>query len=319
MKKIIGITVVMMLLLVGCANGATTDKDKETEVKQAIKVAVSIPPQATMVKAIGGDLIEVVTMIPPGYSPANYAPTQKEMAALSDSQLYFGIDVPTEVVNIMPMIEGSGYDIKVIDLAIAVDNRYPARYFGESDHEGEDHEDHEGEDHEGEHAHDHDHAGRDPHIWLSVKRIEVMVNEMEKELSKLSPENAEMFKGNRDDYIEELRGVDSDLQEMFKDFEHRSFLIYHPSLGYFAEAYGLEMMPLESEGKTATVQGMTSVIEYAKEHSIQTVFYQEEFDSKQAELLADEIGGTAVQLSPLDENVVDNLKEMGTLIRNSFE
>lgn len=321
-----------------------------------MNVAVSIPPQASMVEAIGGEYVDVVTMIPPGYSPANYAPTQKEMAMLEESDIYFGIDVPTEIVNIIPVIEGNGTEIKIVDLAERVDAVHPARYFGEDhddhgehadeDHEGhddyeehaheehaheehadEDHEDHEehvDEDHDNheEHADDHEghsHDGRDPHIWLSYSRIEVMVNEIEKELSLLLPEQESLFKENSKIYLEALKVVDMENRKLFETVEHKEFLIYHPSLGYFAEEYGLEMIALESEGKSATVAGMTQTIEFAKEHNIKVVFYQEEFDSKQAKLLAGEIGGEAVQLSPLNKDLVESLSEMGKSIRNSME
>lgn len=362
MKKIISILIMsLMLLMIGCSSdsptsGGTDTSNEDTKI-EIVDIAVSIPPQASMVEAIGGEYVDVVTMIPPGYSPANYAPTQKEMAMLEESDIYFGIDVPTEIVNIIPVVEGNGSNIKIVDLAERVDAIYPARYFGEDhekhgEHANEDHEEHvehADEDHEehGEHADEeheahedheheehtdenheehadeehegHNHEGRDPHIWLSYSRIEVMVNEIEKELSLLLPEQETLFKENSKIYLDELKAVDSANRKLFETVEHKEFLIYHPSLGYFAEEYGLEMIALESEGKSATVAGMTQTIEFAKEHHLKVVFYQEEFDSKQAKLLAGEISGEAVQLSPLNKDLVESLSEMGKSIRNSME
>lgn len=323
MKKIMMLLSLLVLVgLIGCGNQGQAVDAEGVEEQVLIKVGVSIPPQATMVEAVGGDFVEVVTLIPPGNSPANYAPTQKEMAALSESQLYFSIDVPTERVNIIPLIEDGNYDMEVIDLAEKVDAVYPPLYF--SEHSLEEHEDHD-HDHDHEHEYDtheheeHSHEGRDPHMWLSTSRVIVMVEEIEEALSQQSPENKAVFEANAKAYIEQLEDVDQDLETLFKDVDEKVFLIYHPSLGYFAEEYGLQMIALESEGKAATVQGMTEVIEFARSHGIKRVFYQEEFDAKQAQLLAGEIDGEAVQLSPLSKSLVDNLRKMGNELKMSMK
>lgn len=366
MKRYISVIMILMMLFVaGCSSQQTETTSKEPVVTETevVKVAVSIPPQKAIVEAIAGDMVEVVTMIPPGYSPANYAPTQKEMAALSDSKLYFAIDVPTEAVNIMPMIESGDYNLKIVDLADIVDDAHAPRFFEEAGHaideHGHAHEEHAEEEHvheehaEEEHAHEehaeeenaheehadedhdheehtdedhaddghegHNHAGRDPHIWVSTKRIEVMAKTMAEELSALMPEQKATFDQNLSVFLADVSAVDNELKASFADHADMPFLIYHPSLGYFADDYDLHMIALESEGKAATVQGMANVIDFAKDNGIQTVFYQSEFDSKQAELLASEIGGQAVQLNPLSENVIENLKEMGNSIRNSMK
>jgi len=324
MKNIVMYIVLSLAILVaGCSSPAANEAPAEPIVGEAtqvaevesepIQIAVSIVPQATIAKAIGGEYVDVVTMIPPGNSPANYAPTQKEMAQLSESRVYFSIGVPTEEVNIIPLLESGDYNLELVNLAKHVDAVYPARYFSE------DHEDHDHEDHGEEEGDSHNHDGRDPHIWLSPKRIRVMAEEMAVALVRVDPRHEPVYKENLDLFLTGLSGVEKDLDEMLGGMKDASFLIYHPSLGYFAEDYGLKMVALENEGKAATVQGMAGVIDFALEHHIKTVFYQAEFDSKQAELLAQEIGGQAVQVNPLSENLVDNLKEMGTLIKNSIE
>ena len=98
-KGLLYIVMIMLTIaMVGCGSG---DSDKDTakvndrldgEDKEKIKIAVSIVPQATFVKAVGGDWVDVVTMIPPGNSPSNYQPTPKEMTNLSEAEIYFAIE-----------------------------------------------------------------------------------------------------------------------------------------------------------------------------------------------------------------------------------
>jgi zinc transport system substrate-binding protein len=331
MKKYFALLMIVSVLFVTACGTQASDTHDEKVLEDPIKVAVAIPPQKTIVERIAGDFVEVVTMIPPGYSPANYAPTQKEMASLADSAVYFSIGVPTEKVNILPLLESEGYNTKIVLLDEQVDSAYPPRYFNELhvddeshvDHEHEAHDDHEHEAHDEhedhEHEEGHNHAGRDPHVWLSPSRIEVMAEGITKELISLSPENKTVFEENQKAFIEDLHSADASLRELFSDAEGMTMLIYHPSLGYFADDYHIKMLALESEGKAATVQGMADVIDFAKANAIKTVFYQAEFDSKQAGLLAKEIDGKAIQIDPLSEDLVNNLLEMGKLIRNSVE
>lgn len=290
------------VLLMGCTS---PDSDK-------MKVAVSIVPQRTFVEAVAGDLVEVVVMIPPGYSPANYQPSPKEIASLEESQVYFYLDVQAEQ-NIMEAIQSD--TLKLVDLAETVDAQYPARFFEED----QDHEDDGDEDHDSEDEHDHDHSGRDPHIWLSPKRVMVMVEMIRDELMLMDPDNAQVYQENAKEFLADLQALDQEFQGIFQETQAKTFLIYHPSYGYFAEDYGLNMVAIEDEGKEATIQGMEAIIELAKSKNIHVIFYQEEFDSQQAEIIAKEIQGVTVEISPLSGDYLSSMRHMASELKNILD
>lgn len=245
-------------------------------------VAVSIVPQETFVREIAGDFIQVVTLIPPGNSPANYAPKPKEIENLSEADIYFTIGVPTEKANILPKLNNINNDIKIIDLAAEVNKVYPQREFA---------------------------PGKpDPHIWLSPKRVEIMINIITKELSKLDENNKTIYEENAQNYINQLASLDKQLQDTISQLTNKSFIIYHPSLGYFAEDYGLEMLAIEKEGKEATPKDIEKIIELAKAKNIKTIFYQSEIDSKQSQVIAEEIDGITKMIAPLDPDYINNLQ-----------
>lgn len=277
MKKII--LMLLLLLLVGCQDKADA----------TLTVAVSIVPQETFVNKVAGDLIDVVVMIPPGNSPANYQPTPQMMAQFNESDIYFHIDVSAEV----PILASVGNDVRLVDLAEIVDDKYPARYFEAYE-----------EDHEEEHSHE----GRDPHIWLSPKRSMVMVEVIRDELIALDPTHKETYESNAQSYLEELTVLDNELTLAFDQLESKAFIMYHPSFGYFAEDYNLDMYAIEVEGKDATIKELGHIIELAKEKNIKYVFYQEEFDSQQAEIVANEIGGETIKVAPLSGDYINNLR-----------
>ncbi|GEM01410.1 zinc transport system substrate-binding protein [Halolactibacillus halophilus] len=275
---------ILAIILIGCSED-TTNNDDDSDGEVNLQVAVSILPQATFVEKVAGDLVDVVTVIPPGSSPANYEPTPKEMMALEDSAVYFAIGVPTESANIMPdMVDNTEVDIIELQKNVAED--YEDRYF------------------------DTENTQRDPHIWLSPKRVIVMVDTIKEKLSELDPENAEVYTENAEAYIEELSKLDTDINNMFADIDNLNFIIMHPSLGYFADDYGLTMTAIEQDGKTATAKWMQEVIDLAVEQDIHVIFYQQEFDSNQKDTVAEEINGNVVELKPLSPDYIPNLRAM---------
>lgn len=116
---IISITFLTLVLL------STVSCSKETIQTEKPIIAVTIVPEQTFVKAVCGDLVDVITLIPPGNSPENYEPTPKEMEKFSKASLYFPIGVPTEKSNILPNIG----NVKVVSLQDEVASVYPDRTF----------------------------------------------------------------------------------------------------------------------------------------------------------------------------------------------
>ena len=277
-------------------------------------VAVTIVPQIEMVKAIAGDRVEVVEMIPKGFSPSNYAPSPAEMRAFNEAGIYFSMGVPADMQNILPRAEEMA-DLEVVKLFEEVEEKYPHRYFGEEDDElveEGDHDHEEDNEHQSEEADDHDghsHAGgRDPHIWLSPARGSYMVEIMRDKLIELLPEYEAEFNKNAAQYLQRLEDVDQANKEILEPYQGEEILVYHPSYGYFTEHYGLEMMAIEEEGKDPGPRHLQKIIEEARKLGIKNVFYQAEIDSRKTRAVAEELGGEIVQLNPLAQNYIDNLK-----------
>lgn len=273
---IIVIAIILALLFISF-------KDKNEISKDIISVA--IVPEIEFVKAVAGDDFEIVTMIPPGASPENYEPTPLEKEKFEKSKVYFSMGVPTEENNILPNLSEN---TKLVKLDEEVRKYYEDLTF--------------------------ENGGRDPHIWLSPKRVEVMVLKIADTLSELKPENSQKYEENANKYIEELKNVSLEINDILANKENKKFVVYHPAFAYLADEFGLEMYALEEEGKEATAQSLQEKIDLAKAEGIKYIFYQAEIDSTQAKAYAEEIGGQTMMLSPLAENYIENLKEMANLL-----
>lgn len=265
----------LVVTFAGCNQKVDISGDKLT-------VAVSIVPQETFVKAVAGDLVNVVTMIPPGKSPENYAPTPQEIELFSKSSIYFTIGVPTETQNILPKAKDINKNLKVISLADEVKKIYPEREFSP--------------------------GNRDPHIWLSPKRVKIMVEVIARELSAIDSKNKVVYEKNAKEYIQKLDRLDKYIKASLSKLKNKTFIIYHPAFGYFADDYGLTMVSLEDEGKEATAKDLQNMVDRAKREKIKVIFYQAEIDSKQARVFAAEIGGKAIQVEPLAPDYIENLQ-----------
>ncbi|MCY6485661.1 zinc ABC transporter substrate-binding protein [Clostridium aestuarii] len=277
------ILIILCFILTGCKKSLETQNSNTK-----INIAVSIVPEETFVKEVGGALVDVITMIPPGESPTNFEPTPKLIEKFSKSNLYFSIGVPTEKSSLLPVAKDLSNTMKIVDLASEVEKTYPSREFSP--------------------------GKKDPHIWLSPKRVKIMVNMIKIELSKIDPENKSTYENNAEGYIKKLNKLDSNIKKSLENLETNTVIVYHPSLGYFCDDYGLKMLSLEEEGKESTVQSLQNNIDIAKGKSIKVIFYQSEIDSSQSTTFADEIGGKAQQVSPLAPNYIENLQT----IANTF-
>ncbi len=252
-------------------------------------IAVSIVPEETFVKKVCGDLVRVVVMVPPGYSPENYEPTPMEMELFSDADLYFSIGVPTEQSNILPSVAPH---TRVVSLDKAAAEVYDELKIGD---------------------------GRDPHVWLSPKRAIVMVKAIAREMSALDSENAATYDTNANNFIAELESVDKEIKSALEGVQNRKFVVFHPAFGYLANDYDLEMFALEEEGKEATAEHLQDMIDLAKKEDIKVIFYQAETDSSQSKAYAEEIGGEAAMLEPLSGDYINNLKTMAATMAEAMK
>lgn len=282
MKLLVVLIMLAMALphIAGCGNPAQETLSSDTG---KVKVAVSIVPQASFVEAVGGDLVEVVTMIPPGGNPENYAPSPKIMKQVSDAQIYFSVGVAAEQNGILPRLRQLNPDMPVIDLASRVDRVYPVLEIAPGQ--------------------------KDPHRWMSPRRVSVMVESIGEELAKADPDHAQIYRKNMKNYQQELAKLHQEIETSLAGVTNRSFIVYHPSMGYFASDYGLTMIALEEEGKAATAQHIQQLIDRARQENIKAIFYQAEMDGKQAQTLARELGGEAQLIAPLAPDYINNLRQ----------
>ncbi|MBQ4100703.1 MAG: zinc ABC transporter substrate-binding protein, partial [Oscillospiraceae bacterium] len=159
---------------------------------------------------------------------------------------------------------------------------------------------------------------RDPHIWLSPKRVSVMIEAIRDKMCEINPENAEIYTSNAKAYIDKLKAVDDEIKLVLSSVQNKKMIVFHPAFGYIGEDYEITMYSLEEEGKEATATHLAEMIDLAKRENIKVIFYQEEIDSSQSKAFAEEIGGKTVMLSPLAPNYIENMRLMAKTISEAM-
>ena len=111
-----------------------------------------------------------------------------------------------------------------------------------------------------------------------------------------------------------LLDLDEEVAEMCRQSSRCTVLIYHPSLTYLARDYGLTQVAIEAEGKEPSAKHLARIIEQARTEGVKHIFYQSEFPASSVEVICQDIGATAVEINPLEENIFENIRHIATLI-----
>lgn len=289
--KNIFLLIFSLIFLVSCGPKNT----KKSEPGNVI--TVTILPERTFVEKIAGNDFKVNVLIPPGASPATYTLLPSQLKDIARSQLWFRIGYIGFEHSWKDKIAQANTNMKVVDLAEGLDLIA---------HKIEQH---------GDHVHM---DGVDPHIWLSPVLVKKIAKRILDELILLNPDKGPEYKSNYLRFVKECDQLNIELKNKLKDFKDRKFIVFHPSLSYYAREYGLDQYSLEAGGKEPTPQQLKNLVDMAKAENIKIIYIQSEFDREHARVFAEEIGGEIIQVWPLNPAWADNLREMTNILIDNF-
>lgn len=297
MKPVI-LFIIISLLFINCGSPRPVISSAK------IQITVSILPQKYFVhRIVGGDNLDfdIHIMIPPGHSPATYAPTPQQMKGLSHSKLYFRIGhIPFEKAW-MKNIAANNPHLKIIDTSVGVD----LIETGES--EDDVHQDH------------HHHAGIDPHIWLSPHAVKIQAKHILDAVIELDSQHRELYEENYRLFLRDIDGLDREIKAVLEQYRGKKFMVFHPAWSYFARDYSLEQLPIEVEGKAPNPANLKKIIDIARQENIRIIFVQEQFDTNSARAVAAEIGGQVVKIDPLALDWLDNMKGIAQTLSDALK
>jgi zinc transport system substrate-binding protein len=268
-RRPVGFFLLAMLALMLASSCGKDQADVER-----IGVVVSILPLADFVEQIGRDKVEVKVMVPPGASPHSYEPKPNQLREVSLAEMF--------------VVAGSGVEFELVwmDKLLGINSEMMVVNSSEGI----------------------EFLRGDPHVWLSTRNAQKMVENIYDALVKLDPENQEFYRANLKEYQRELKELEGYIRELLEGTENRRFIVYHPAWEYFAKEYDLEQIPVERAGKEPTAEEMKRVVEVAQELENKIVFVSPQFATKGAETIAKEIGGETMFIDPLPRTYIANMQ-----------
>ena len=249
---------------------------------------------------IGGERVSVDVMVPPGRNPATYEPTPNQMASLGGADVFFTVGLPFERA-FLPKVKASLKSLPVVDTGKGIKKRSIEA------HEHEDEEDHEEEHGDEDH---HEEEGDDPHIWLSPVLAKIQARNIYDALAELDPAGKAIYEKGLNDLLAELDALHEKIKTELAPYKGRIFFIFHPTLGYFADEYGLKQVAIEAGGKEPSPAELGEIIEHAREEGVKIIFVQPEFSEETAGVIAEAIDGNVVKLNPLNPDYINSLSEI---------
>ncbi|WP_292729654.1 metal ABC transporter solute-binding protein, Zn/Mn family [Methanoculleus sp.] len=283
------IAAAFVILLLAAATAGCTGTDRQQD--DRVVVAVTIPPEQEFVERIGGDHVRVILLVPPGADPHTYEPPPGVLADVAEADMYavVGSGIEFELAW-QEKIAALNPDMLVVDCSQGVD----LISTGEGGH-----------------------PGSDPHIWVSPRNAKVMVENIREGLVEVDPANANDYNRNAAAYQEELDTLDVEIAGALAESGTTKVMVYHSSWAYLARDYGLVEVPIEDEGKEPSPQRLEHLITQAKEEQIRVIFASPEHSTRSAEVIADEIDGTVVLVSPLAKDYLENMRDVASAFAGS--
>ena len=243
-------------------------------------VGTSVSPQATLVQKVGGERVQVITLIPPGANPHTYNLRPRQLAQISKAQLYIAIgnDFSFEQTWLNRIISLNP-NLKIVNCSQTVITHT-----------------------------DHEHL--DPHFWLSPRGCKIAIDNITQGLTDADPKGKHTYQANQKTYKTKLDSLNTWVIQTLANLQTRTILVYHPAWTHFAHDFNLTQLAIEHEGKDPTPKHMAYLITQAKKHGIRTIFSEPQFNNASAKTIANEINGKIIYLDPLAPDPITNIQTL---------
>ncbi|MGK0552754.1 metal ABC transporter substrate-binding protein [Enterococcus faecalis] len=286
-RVMLGIVAVLgIILLASC--GKATDSSSNSK-KSGIKVMTTFYPMYDFAKNVVGDEGTVEMLIPAGSEPHDYEPSAKDLAKLTDADVfvYNSKAMETWVPNALENLDKKKVSVVEASQSIQLVDRAD---------EEQGHEDTDAHD-----GHNHDHE-LDPHVWLDPVLAQKEVEAIRDALVKKYPDKKATFQTNADKYITKLKELDEAYKTAFANAKNRAFVTQHAAFGYLAKQYHLIQEPIAgiSPDQEPSPSRLAELKKYITANGVSVIYFESTASSKVAKTLASETNVELAVLNPLE-------------------
>ncbi|MDR0405727.1 MAG: metal ABC transporter substrate-binding protein [Clostridiales bacterium] len=236
---------------------------------EKLKVSVTFNAMREFVHAVGGDKVEISTMIPDGTEPHAFEPKARELAALSTADVFVYNGLGMEAWASEAVQAANNANLLVVDASKGADVIQNT--------EQEEIE---------------EHGQYDPHLWLSLKGAAAEVKNIRDALTQADADNKAYYEKNCADFTARLDALYNEYDAKFRAAKNKSFVTGHAAFAYLCREFGLEQNSVEdtfAEGEPSARQ-LAELTQYCRDNGVTTVFAEEMASPEVSETLAAEVG-----------------------------
>ena len=264
---------IAVLPFVACSQQSPTGK---------IVVVTSIFPLADFVRNVGGEKVEVVTLLPPGASPHTYEPTPDQVKTVSRASLFVKNGAGLEFWAEKMVVGAANPRLLVVDTSVGIETIRGREDVREP----------------GGDAHDED---VNPHFWVDPVLAQKQVEAIRDALTSIDPSQEVFYRQKAAAYLTALEALDREIARQTKLFSIREFISFHAAWSYFARRYNLlEAAVIESSpGREPSPALLKQIVDTARKAKIKAIFAEPQFSPRIAETIALETGSKVLFLDPI--------------------
>ncbi len=231
-------------------------------------ITVSIEPQRWLLERIVGNKINVNTILATGADPEIFEPSFSSMKMLEQSICYMKMGNFGFEKQIVERIKTNHPDINIVNSADSV------QLIIEEHHE---------------HCHGGHEHGIDPHVWNSAENARIIATNMYRAVIKLDSINQDNYRENYHKLIQHIDSVDSVCAKTLQQAAGKAFVVWHPSLSYFARDYGLQQIAIGTEGKDLSISETKHILGHIQQNKAIVFLVENNADINRAKVIAAEI------------------------------
>jgi zinc transport system substrate-binding protein len=280
----------MVLLFSGLSCRKAEDRDR-------LRIVATVFPLAEFAENIVGPHGEVKLLLPPGAEAHSWRPRPSDMVGLAQADLiiFIGGGMEPWLQDILDSVDNPGLrELEASRGLMLLQEQEHLR--SEHQHGPSSHSD-DASEHRKEEI-----TGRfDPHIWLDFANDQLIIRNLTRVLTQLAPLHSDFFQKRAESYIVQLQALDEAYRRGLAHCQNRTLILGgHAAFGYLAHRYDLVQIALFGLNPDAkpTVKQLKDVVDLAKEHRIEAVFFEEMVNEDLAHVLAEEISAQTLVLNP---------------------
>ncbi|AMN39814.1 metal ABC transporter substrate-binding protein [Rhodoplanes sp. Z2-YC6860] len=237
-----------------------------------LKAVASISIIGDLVKNVGGDRVDVATLVGPNSDAHVFSPTPTDAKTLGAAKIVFvnGMGLEGWMTRLVAV---SGAKLSPVVVTTSVKPRQ---------------------------AEEGGHHAVDPHAWQSVANARIYIANIRDGLKTSDPANAATYDANAKAYLDKLDALEREVREAIGKIpaDHRKIITTHDAFGYFGQAYGVEFIAPTgvSSDSEPSARDIAKIISQVKRQKIPAVFMENISDPRMMQQIAREtgarIGGT---------------------------